>query len=281
MRLVYISSNAFPVRTFDAIFEECDRRGITHLELGSGVAYDPDARQKIIARSKKTNILLHNYIPAPEIPFVLNLAARDADTLGKSTNLVKTALEISHDIGASFYAVHSGFAYDAQPQFLGKKQTHLAHYPLSEAHNVFLASMIDLAQYARSLGVILLIENNVLPAFNLIDGANKSYLVVGPDDSLEVLNTLASLGVGLLLDTGHLAVSAQALQFSPVEFIETMRYYIKAFQLSDNDGTIDSHSPITPDSWVLPQLKTFSEDTPVTFEVNGHLDEVIKSVSWL
>lgn len=281
MRSVYISSNAFPVRTFDAIFEECDQRSITHLELGSGVAYDPDARQKIIARSKKTNILLHNYIPAPEIPFVLNLASRDATTLEKSTNLVKAALEISREIGASFYAVHSGFAYDAQPEFLGKQQTHLTHYPISEARDIFLASMSDLARYARELGVVLLIENNVLPAFNLMDGTNQSYLVVGPEDSLDILTVLAPLGVGLLLDTGHLNVSAHALQFSPIEFMSIMRYHIKAFQISDNDGTVDSHSPITQASWFLPELKKFSPETAVTLEVNGHLDEVIHSVSWL
>lgn len=281
MRTAYISSNAFPVRTLDAIFEECNQRGITHLELGSGVLYDPHAREKIIERSKKTNILLHNYIPAPEIPFVLNLASRDAATLEKSTNLVKTALEISDEIGASFYAVHSGFAYDAQPEFLGKKQTHLAHYPISEARDIFLASMRSLASYARELEVTLLIENNVLPAFNLINGTNQSYLVVGSEDSLDVMNELAPLGVGLLLDTGHLNVSAHALRFSPIEFIHTMRYHIKAFQISENDGTVDSHSPITQTSWFLPELKKFSPETAVTLEVNGHLNEVIHSVSWL
>ena len=94
------------------------------------------------------------------------------------------------------------------------------------------------------------------------------------------MNELAPLGVGLLLDTGHLTVSAHALQFSPIEFIDTMRYHIKAFQISENDGTADTHLPITSTSWFLAELKEFPE-APVTLEVNGHLDEVIESIAWL
>ena len=118
MLSVCLSSNAFPVRTLDAIFEECQKQNIEYLELGSGVAYDAEARAKIIAEKKKRKIILHNYIPAPREPFVLNLASADEATRKQSTALAETALEISAAIEAPIYAVHSGFAYHAAPELL-------------------------------------------------------------------------------------------------------------------------------------------------------------------
>lgn len=281
MRPVYISSNAFPIKTIDAIFTECDRHAITHLELGSGVAYDPEAREKIIARSKNTKILLHNYIPAPLQPFVLNLASDEKEVAKKSFDLVVTALQISAKIGAPFFAVHSGFAYHAEPQLLGKKQIHLEHFSLLTATTNFLENIQQLAAIAKQFGVRLLVENNVVPRFNLIDGQNKSYLVAGFEDSLNILEKISQWGVGLLLDTGHLNVSAKSLGFNRIDFVAQVRQYIYAFQVSNNDGSEDQHKPIEKTDWSVDLVKSFPEEVFVTLEVNNHLPQVLKSSTWL
>lgn len=277
MRNIFISSNAFPVKTIDAIFDECDKRGITHLELGSGVAYDQEADEKIKNRAQKTTILLHNYFPAPKESFVLNLASPDQEVQTKSRALVTHALELSSAIGAPFYAVHSGFAYHAEAQFLGKQQTHLTHFSLDEAHKNFIEAIQALSRTAKKLGVKLLIENNALPPFNLINGANQSLLVVGIEDSLKTMQELSQSGVGLLLDTGHLTVSAAALGFDRVDYLNKLRHYIHAFQLSDNNGEGDQHLPVAVNSWQINPVKTFSTNTPLTLEVNNHLEEVLES----
>ena len=277
MRPIYISSNAFPVKTIDAILKECATRGIDWLELGSGVAYDHDARKKIIRARKKINILLHNYFPAPAKSFVLNLASPDKIIQKQSRSLVRTALEISHEIEAPVYAVHSGFCYHAEAGLLGKKQTHLKHFSMRLASEIFLEAIQNLAKDARRLGVTLLIENNVLPAFNLVNSKNKSYLVVNIQDSLRTMKQVSNWGVGLLLDTGHLNVSATALRFSRIDYLEALRHYIKAFQVSDNDGTSDEHKPLKRDSWSFKALQTFPEGLPITLEVNNYLPQVIRN----
>lgn len=281
MNNIYISSNAFPRKDLDSIYEACSTYDIHHLELGSGVAYDPDAREKIISYSKKIKIILHNYAPAPREPFVLNLASPDKDISKKSKHIVENALEISAEIGSPIYAVHAGFAYHAEAALLGKGQTQLEHFPLSEARNIFLNNIVSLAQLAKRFGVKLLLENNALPFFNLINGQNLSYLLVSTEDSLDLLSACAELGVGLLLDVGHLKVSSNALRFDPIDFMAKIRYYIGAFHVSENSGKLDEHTPISDKSWFLGILKIIGKDLPITIEVDGHLDEVIANAGLL
>ena len=278
-REVYISSNAFPIRQLDAIFATCDERHIDKIELGSGVAYDADARKKIIARSKRTSILLHNYIPAPIEPFVLNLASTEPEVLDKSIVLAAEALELSAEIGATIYGVHAGFAYRAEPQLLGGKQNHLPHVPITEASKIFIESIGYLSEIAKRKGVRLLVENNVLPVFNLIEGANKSYLVCGIEDSIETMRQVATCDVGLLVDLGHVKVTANALGFDPEAYLENMRKYVAAFHIHDNDGSTDQHLPSTSKSWYLGFLGDFPRAIPFTLETNDHLVETLESIT--
>lgn len=278
MRQIYISSNAFPEKTLDAVFSMSQKLKIDRLELGSGVAYDPDARKKIVTFSKKTKVILHNYIPAPYDSFVLNLASPSKEILRNSTKLVKEALEISAEIKAPIFAVHSGFSYYGDPESLGKKQKHLEHFSFTEAEKIFEESIFKLADYARNLGVKLLIENNVITKQNLQDGENKSYLVADLNNSLYFLKKFESLGVGLLLDTGHLQVSANALKFDKLEYVKGCLKYIGALHISENNFISDQHFPLNSKSWALEVINLLPKRI-ITVEVVDNLKAALLNVN--
>lgn len=277
MRYVYISSNAFPNKNLGAILNVCEKLGIKRLELGSGCLYTQDAAKKIKKAAKSMNILLHNYIPAPKTPFVLNLASNDRDVLKKSMNLVSEALEISSDIGAAFYAVHSGFAYFAEPQFLGGKQSQLEHFPMADAEEIFVNSINNLSTRAGLLGVKLLIENNAMPKYNLINGKNISCLMVDIENSAQLLKKFKKIGVSLLLDAGHLQVSAKSLGFNKDKYVKECSKYIYAIHANENDLSSDQHRPLHNKSWALGIIKSFPERT-VTVEVDNNLEDGLSNI---
>jgi len=281
MRKVYVSSTAFSRRDLDSIFADCKKNGIKNLEIGSNVLYDEQAHEKIVRESGDINILLHNYVPAPKVPFVLNLASNCKDILKKSRNLAQIALQISGEIGASIYSVHAGFAYHALPCYLGTKQTHLEHFPIVDARKIFIESSILLSEVAKQNGVRLLIENNVLPSFNLINGKNESYLLTSIEESLTLLEVLNKYDIGMLMDVGHLNVSAATLRFDKIDYLRQLRYYIYAFHLSENDALTDQNLSIFPNSWFIDFIKSFPENIPVTLEVNQCLEDVLNSKDFL
>ena len=55
--------------------------------------------------------------------------------------------------------------------------------------------------------------------------------------------------VGLLLDFGHLKVSALTLGFEPIHAHEKLKTWTRAYHLSDNNGKIDANESVTGDSW--------------------------------
>jgi sugar phosphate isomerase/epimerase len=112
-----------------------------------------------------------------------------------------------------------------------------------------------LADYGAARGVRLLLENNVVaPRLFKARGSNPLLLC----DADEVLAFFAALGhpnVGLLVDVGHAKVSASALGFDPVAFVERAAPLIEAFHLSDNDGQEDQNLPFSAGSWFAPLIR--------------------------
>ena len=61
--------------------------------------------------------------------------------------------------------------------------------------------------------------------------------------------------VGLLLDVGHLNVSAKTLKFDRIEFIKKTNKWIRGYQLSENNGIDDQNKKIKLKSWFFKFLK--------------------------
>jgi sugar phosphate isomerase/epimerase len=98
----------------------------------------------------------------------------------------------------------------------------------------------------------LLLENNVLSPMN----AGKVQLLgVTPEEIETLFDRIDRPNVGLLLDVGHLKVSAVTLGFDMVAAAARLAPLVRCFHLSDNDGTEDSNQVIAADAWFWKPLR--------------------------
>ena len=230
----------------------CENEGI-NLEFSSGMPYKEDMEQ--IYRESKVVRMPHNYFPAPEIPFVLNLASTDATIRRTSIEHCKNGLHLAKASAAPFYAAHAGFCVDPDPAELGKKITVPEHLNKQANKKHFIESIEEILVLAEALEVYFLIENNVVAPFNY-DGTN--FLLCTEFEEISWLfETVTHDRLGLLLDTAHLKVSCQTLDLNLKEEFEKIKPFDKAFHHSDNDGTKDNNLPLPEDYWFLEYFETF------------------------
>lgn len=261
---VYISSGAFRTRSVPALVSACVSNGLSALELGSGLNWSSDMLTSVRATSEAgIRYLVHNYFPPHQDPFVLNLAASDPTMLARSKEHCRRAVDLSAELGAKFYSVHAGFAFDAKPEDLGGNLTAAPRHSLEEAHDTFVGSLRDLCAYAADRGVKFAVENNVIASFNLIGGRNRLGLCASAEDILRTQADVGSPNLGFLIDVGHLKVTARALNFSAHAFLDLVGSHVVAMHLSENDGLHDQNLPFNDHAWFLPRLADFPDATMI------------------
>ena len=78
---IYMSSGAFRERTVRGVIAEAQRLGVTHVELSSGLAHDPDWKASVADGMKAgLTFLVHNYFPAPADSIRCVAATRNPST---------------------------------------------------------------------------------------------------------------------------------------------------------------------------------------------------------
>jgi len=265
---VYFSTGAFRNNSLVEILNYCVRYGIRNLELSSGVKPAPTYLETLAMFRDECQFLVHNYFPPPQIPFVLNLAATDKGTLRQSRDHCRAAIDLCMTLGSPFYSVHSGFALNLTPELLGKprQQSRLSSEYIIKpeiAYETFAESVDYLSRYAESRGVGLLVENNVVTTAHVTAGKAGALLMVRAEEILRLMADISCPNLGVLVDVGHLKVSANALGYSPDSFISEIRPYIRAFHLSDNDGQTDQNRLVSKSSWFWPAVRQFPDATIV------------------
>jgi sugar phosphate isomerase/epimerase len=274
--MTYISTGAFPTRNLSEIFNMARDWGISNIELSSDVAHDPENLSLMRLNRNKFEFLLHNYFPAPAEPFVLNLAAADDDMLKRSRAHCIQALEISAEVGAPIYGAHAGFLLQPRPDQLGKAWSGPT-IPRQTAYDIFLDSVNLLIDEAKKLGVTFLIENNVVAPSN-VDKQGQSPLLLA--DPQEIKKFAKDIGedFGILMDVGHLNVSAASLGFNVLEALHQIDPHIVAYHLSDNNGLADSNEPITNESWFVSCLIDSKITTIEVYNADANIIENCLSV---
>lgn len=280
---IYVSTGSFKYENLEDIIETCIENRIANLELSSGIPYSNITMDIVYKNRLKFNFLVHNYFPPPSEPFVLNLATSDPKLLDQSLQHCRHAIDLTAYLGGKFYSVHSGFTFHATPEMLGKEGVNYSYIPMKQANTIFLTSINKLVEHAKSRNIMLLIENNVISVANLIRGNNLLGLGVTANNLVEIIKEINSPFFGLLFDTGHLKVSANALGFNCFSFIDKIKDYVKLFHVHDNDGVADTHQPIQPDSWVLDVLRhpKFA-GLPIVVEAKfKNINDLCEHVNWL
>jgi sugar phosphate isomerase/epimerase len=224
--------------------------GLDAIELGAGASVDKDNLSQVTGI--ECQFLVHNYFPPPPDPFVLNLASNNDGIRQRSLDHVTKALALTASLGAPFYSVHAGFITD--PTSFGMT-SFVFPIPASPdeaqlATDRFIKALETALDLAWHFGVRLLVENNVCS-----DDLRGKLILQTADEFLSLFRALPSPELGLLLDTGHLNVTAHTLGFDRVAFVEKVAPYIQAVHVHDNDGTADTHHPVKSGSWVLDLLR--------------------------
>jgi len=251
--VIFVSTGGFPDRSALMTCEEFLSHQIQGIELSGGL-FQEDQLSRLAAISKSASLRVHNYFPPPATPFVLNLASADENISERSRRHVRDALPFSREHGGGIYSFHAGFLFDPKIGELGKtpRRQHLT--PRARGLNQFIEAINMLDVQARSLGVSLLIENNVLSQRSHERFGCDPFLMTTASECIEVMKATSD-NVGLLVDVAHLKVSAASLGFDPVEFLRQCHGWIRAYHLSDNDGTADSNMSISETSWFWPHLR--------------------------
>lgn len=239
--------------------------GIDRIELSGGLP-DEEMLERLRGLSGRARFRLHNYFPPPGDPFVFNLASSDERVAGRSMELARRALRWCGELEAPVYSFHAGFLFDPGVEELGGAIRERALEGREEAMERFLRRVGRLAEEAGERGIRLLIENNVLTAGNRERFGGDPFLMTGAGECRHVMERTPDQ-VGLLVDVGHLKVTARTLGFDRGAFLEACGPWTRAWHLSDNDGTADSNGPVREDSWFWPWLP--AEPDYCSLEVYG------------
>lgn len=211
------------------------------------------------------NLILHNYCLNTADEFVLNLAEpKYSNNRRLSIDLIKRNIVRSQMFNSKYYAIHAGFLLKLLPDDLG--QTASRRKLIPNGVDNFIEACHELSKFAKKYGVKLLIENNVLTSevFNNFD-RRSPFMCVCPESTHDLMATLSKCNIGLLLDWGHLKVSANTMGFSPEDFIQKNSQFINGLHISENDGKIDKNESLDSGS------DFFKQDFPkveyVTLEI--------------
>ena len=70
-----------------------------------------------------------------------------------------------------------------------------------------------------------------------------------PNEYKELFKYFKSKDLGINLNLGHLNLAAKAFKFSKHNFVELIKKYVVALELSDNNGLEDEHLPLKKKKW--------------------------------
>ena len=227
--------------------------GITGIEL-SGGAYEQINLCKYQKLLESASFQVHNYFPPPKNPFVFNLASPNNLIAEKSISHAKNAIKLSAALKRPIYSFHAGFLLDPNVSELGKHISALHINDRNKCLDLFLERIASLSEYASSINVQLLIENNVISDRNIKSFGEDPFLMTTPKEAKFIMENTPS-NVNMLLDVAHLKVSANSLDFDRLEMFSKCDSWIKAYHFSDNDGKSDTNNSVDADSWFWPHIK--------------------------
>lgn len=275
---LYISSLAFTNKFGVEEIIKIAEQNSWALEFSSGLEYREDAEKLYINAPIKK--MPHNYFPAPETPFVLNLASVNSAIRNQSIEHCKKGLLLANQSGSPFFAAHAGFCIDPKPSELGKKIDIQNALNKSQNWDLFFASLKEILITAENLEVDFLIENNVISSFNIVNDENP-LLCCDSVDIIQLFSKIKHQRFGLLLDTAHLKVSCKTLQLNLYDELSKIHSFIRGLHHSDNDGLIDSNNLLGENYWFLPFMKEFKNISHVLEVRNISIEEIKAQIALL
>ena len=220
--------------------------GVENVEIGSNHAYESNYNY---IKNYKFNFLIHNYFPVPKKDFVINIASLSKKIRERSINQIKRSIEFYKKINAKIYTFHPGFIGDPlranrnkkNYDFIWKKKNIKDQYLL--AYNQMILSLKKIVNFAKKKDVKIAIET---------EGSFKKrnfLLLQRPEEYKNLFKFFSPKDIGINLNIGHLNLSSNAFRFSKSKFVDMLKPYIVAIELSHNNGIEDQHLPLKKNQW--------------------------------
>jgi sugar phosphate isomerase/epimerase len=249
MTNVAISSTSLDETDLDNICRYAFEHRVDFLELSGNIStrLENDAIVGLLRSHKKCRFYIHNYFPTPSVPFVLNLGHPESAKL--SIEHCFRAVDLCSELGIDVFSIHAGMAFNPKPRDLGKCQKKHSSIDFNKSRELVFESCLEIAEYAQKMGVQLLIENNVVADFNCPQGLNTRYHFADPYETDKLRILFDHPNIGVLMDMGHLKVSAKTLNFEPSTLFEMVKKHVRVIHISENDGKKDLNLPISKESW--------------------------------
>lgn len=244
--MIYISTGGFNKFPAYEIAKKLVDYGFQNIEL-SGGKYYPDQLNEL-KKFKAVNFLIHNYFPPPEKPFVLNLATESEEILNLTYAHIYDSLNYCYELKCPIYSFHAGFFSNLNVEDLGNGISSNKLFDRNDSLKKFIERVNIVDKRAKSLGISLLIENNILTKNNYQKFNSNPFMMTDYSECEFVMNNTSD-NVNMLMDVGHLKVSSATLGFDFKNFFTKCGKWIKAYHLSDNESISDDNKSIAEGSW--------------------------------
>lgn len=274
---IYVSTSCLnDFRDVNKVLNVYQIAGLKKIELGSGHKYCHRKLSNSVLENKNT-YLVHNYFPPQKCSLILNIASGNKKLRVKSIGFIKRAIAFCAQFGIKLYSFHAGLlsdpvATDCRGFVFGSGN------PLSpeKAFSLTVDSLREICDYADKKNVKIAIENNPC------DRIKMGFLQFCQAEDVKALfRKVESKNLGLLLDLGHLNISANTMKFDKLEFVEQLKSKIFGIHIHENNGIEDEHKFPDESSWAFSFLKKKFSDSriPMVLEsTNLNIGQIVDAV---
>jgi len=252
--LVYVSTGYFKNYKSKSIIEKFKKNKLNNIELSGGKFLTKKEIRNLRLLLDKCKLRIHNYFPPPKNKVVINLASDNKQVIKRSLNQIKKSIILSKILKNKYFSFHAGFRMDPLPKNLGKKFRKNKIISKKRAEKIFLDNLKYINKFSRKHKIKILIENNVINKKNFDIYGENPLLLTNPKDILDFFKKVPK-DIGLLLDLGHLKVSAKTERFNHVDGLKKLNSLVKGYHMSDNGGLEDENKTFGKKAWFINDLK--------------------------
>lgn len=278
--MVYVSSSCIRKSSIAEIIYQLMLNGFQNIELSGGTDYYNEIEHDLMALKKRYHLqyACHAYFPPPQVPFVVNLASCNDRIYRRSIEHYEQCIQMLKRLNCKILSVHAGFLVEINEAEVGKKLSGHILYDEKEAYDRFCTAFAHISKLCATEGIELFLENNVLSAENYRQFGKRNYMMM--TDYKSIVKMRERLDFRLLLDLGHLRVSANTLGLDYAKECDGLKKYVEWIHISENDGVFDEHRPLKRDSVILKEFyKLYSPNINVTLETVGEMEDIVKSAA--
>lgn len=277
--MIYVSSSCIRQHNIADVIRRLAGAGISNIELSGGTDYYDGLEQELRQLKQDHNLryACHAYFPPPKDPFVVNLASCNDRIYKQSIVHYENCIEMLKRLHCCVLSIHAGFMVEIGIEEIGSTLNGRVIYEEEKAYDRFCSAYEYIAGLCAAGGITLFLENNVLNAENYQQFHFKNHIMM--TDYRSIMKMKERITFNLLLDLGHLHVSAKTLHLDYAKECENLGEYVKWVHLSENDGIFDEHRPLEKDSPIVHEFrKMYKPHMNITLETVGSIDEILNSI---